>query len=494
MHSFDAILFTDTAAYPDWTRGYGAHRLASHLRTHGYTVLVIDFSIALTFKTWQEICKYAVGENTIFLGFSTTWWPYRNPDQDNPFINPVVNLADNVSESFKKPQPEEKTLTYDAANGTAYRWIEEAKKYSPNIKTLIGGAKIDWYLDFPADYFFSGFSETQISDFLKDNDRIWPRVIQHDTHADHNRWDWLHSSTRYTDLDNLNSGEVLTLETSRGCKFKCSFCSFPLIGQKKVADYVKTEETIYNELLENYDKWGITNYWIADDTFNDSTEKLEMLHRINKKLPFQLQYRAYLRLDVLAMHQEQIGLLYESGLKNCWFGIETFHEKAARAIGKGMPEAKRKQALYEAQKVWGNEVAVASGYIVGLPHEDADHVWKQAEWFMEDNNPVNHNPNFMPLIINPPGAYAHHPMSDIDRNPEKYGYKIPDMNRFNFWTKDDNTGVDSFETAWKICAEITNAIQSKGNKITNDLVYDRGIKDPQTQYFEPLIRKLKNEF
>ena len=492
MPTFDAILFTDTAAYPHWTRGYGAHRLASHLRTHGYSVLVIDFSLALQFETWKEICKYAIGSNTLFLGFSTTWWPYRNPDQDNPFINPSVNMADTLIDNFKKEMPDDRTLTYDAANGTVDRWIEEAKKYNENIKVLIGGAKIDWYRDFPADYFFSGLSETQIIDFLTEELRIWPRYIKHDTHADHHRWDWLHSSTRYTDLDSIVPGEVLTLETARGCKFKCSFCSFPLIGQKKIADYTKTEETLYRELLENWEKWGVTDYWIADDTFNDNTEKLRMFHKITKRLPFDLNYRAYLRLDVMAMHPEQIGLLYESGIKNCWFGIETFHPEAAKAIGKGMPEEKRKQALYDMQKVWGNDVAVASGYIVGLPHEPVDHIYKQAEWFMEDNNPVNHNPNFMPLIINPPGAYEYHPMSAIDRNPEKYGYNIPDMKRFNFWTKDDGTGIESFEKAWQVSGDITQKIASKGNKIINELDYQHGIKDPQEEYFKPLVEKLKN--
>lgn len=490
--TFDAILLTDTAVYPNWTRGYGAHRLASHLRAHGHSVLVIDFSIKLKFDTWQEICKYAIGDNTLFVGFSTTWWPYRNPAQDNPFVSPVVNMADNVSDFNMRDYPDEMTLTYDAVKGKSQRWIDEAKKYNERIKILIGGAKIDWYKDFPADYFFSGLGETQIMDFLTQKLRIWPKYIQHDTHADHHRWDWIHSSTRYTELDFIQPGEIMTLETARGCKFKCSFCSFPLIGQKKIADYTKTEDTLYRELLENWEKWGITNYWIADDTFNDNTEKLRMFKNITDRLPFELNYRAYLRLDVLAMHPEQIGLLYDSGIKNCWFGIETFHAEAAKSIGKGMPEDKRKNALYEMQKVWGDDVAVASGYIVGLPHEPKEHIYKQAEWFMEDNNPINHNPNFMPLIINPPGAYEHHPQSAIDKDPEKYGYKIPDMKRFNFWTKDDDTGIRSFEEAWEICADITQKMSTRTKIVDDPLKYEHGVKDPETEYFKPLVEKLKN--
>jgi len=98
----------------------------------------------------------------------------------------------------------------------------------------------------------------------------------------------------------------------------------------------------------------------------------------------------------------------------------------------------------------------------------------------------------MPLIINPPGAYDHHPQSAIDKNPEKYGYKIPDMNRFNFWTKDDDTGIGSFEEAWEVCADITQMMNTRSKIVDDPLKYENGVKDPDAEYFELLVEKLKN--
>lgn len=489
-HNFDIILLTDTAVYPNWTRGYGAHRIASHLRTSGYTVLVIDFSMELTLDIWTQICELAVGPSTKLIGFSTTWWPYRTPFKENNTVNTAVSFSDWVTDEGRKPYPEKNSLTFDAVRGNMKPWIDVVKNINNKTKIVVGGAKIDWYKDFPADNFIDGLGETQILDYLQDTRRIWPTVIKHDTKANNRDWGWATSTTQYTKYDQIRSEEVLTLEIARGCKFKCSFCSYPLIGNKDIASYTKTEETIYNELMHNYNNWGSKEYWIADDTFNDSIEKLEMFLRVSKRLPFKITFRAYIRLDILAVQPEQIQMLYDMGLKNCWIGIETFHPIASKRIGKGMSAEKRKQALYDIQKVWGNDVAIAAGYIVGLPGEDEKFLREQLDWFMEEDNPVNHNPNFLPLIINPPGAYEYHPMSDIDRNPEKYGYSIPDMNRHNFWIKDDGTDITSFQQAWDLAREFDKVIRTKKNLLPSGMGYDRGIKNPTNDYFIPLIQLL----
>jgi hypothetical protein len=92
MNNFDAIILTETPTYPNWTRGYGAHRIATHLRENGYKVLVIDFSAALTIETWDQILSLSIGPNTRFVGFSATWWPYRKYKQNQKSVNLSANL------------------------------------------------------------------------------------------------------------------------------------------------------------------------------------------------------------------------------------------------------------------------------------------------------------------------------------------------------------------------------------------------------------------
>ena len=86
---FNVILFTD-APYPHHKiRGYGVHRIASQIRASGYTCLVVDFSSALTFDKYKEIIDNAVGADTLMIGFSTTWMPYRWPEKPGEYTNQI---------------------------------------------------------------------------------------------------------------------------------------------------------------------------------------------------------------------------------------------------------------------------------------------------------------------------------------------------------------------------------------------------------------------
>jgi hypothetical protein len=492
-NTFDAIILTETPTYPHWTRGYGAHRIATHLRENGYTVLVIDFSAALTLKTWEEILKLSIGPNTRFVGFSTTWWPYRNPKHNQTHVNLSANLRDNISDEYRPAEETTPTtFTEYIAMGQGKTWVDVVKKYNPRTKILLGGAKIDWYQDFPADHVLSGYAETEILDYLEQPKRIWGKLINHDTHAESKDWGWLDSFTRYTEYDQIRSDEVLTLEAARGCRFKCLYCAFPLVGKKDIASYIKKKDALYKELLENYERWGVTSYWIADDTVNDTTEKLEYIVEVVKLLPFKPRFRCYLRLDVLAMNPKQIQLLLDMGMVSCFFGIETFHSKAAKLIGKGMDQEKRKQALYAAQQVWGDKVSVNAGYIVGLPHETYADMRESHEWFMQPNSPV-HTVYYFPLMINPPGLKPNHPTSELDRNYEKYGYTIPDLDRASWWTKDDGTDVLSFGKAFEIIKELNNEMDQKPKNVIEQIQYGQGnsIKDPVVEYFPNLIKMLE---
>ena len=65
-----------------------------------------------------------------------------------------------------------------------------------------------------------------------------------------------------------NQVKILPLEVARGCIFKCNFCSFPLNGKGK-GEAIRDFSYIRDELIENYELYGIEDYWLTDDTFND---------------------------------------------------------------------------------------------------------------------------------------------------------------------------------------------------------------------------------
>ena len=449
---FDVILFTDTVEFNVKSRGYGAHRLASHIREHGYSCLVIDFSSILTWDLYTAILDRAIGSNTLAVGYSTTWMPFKFPDVGVRSSNP------GEGEGLDRDRFSISSLVTAFAKDDYKPWINYVKRCNPKTKTLLGGAKIDFYLNAPVDHVIIGLGETETIDLLNSlsgkNRRIFNRIIEHDRKAHSNSWDFRNSTTSYTKHDFILPNETLNLEISRGCMFKCAYCSYPLIGQK-TRDYLKHPEIIRKELIENYEQWGTTKYFIVDDTFNDSTEKMQMFADISQSLPFELKFWCYLRADLLAAHPEQIQLLKDAGIAETYFGIETFNPKTAKFIGKGMANNKIVDTLYRCKELWGPNSYIAAGIIIGLPYETKSSIQQAVDFFHRDDCPVDLANTFPLSIIGNHDMMKYMYMSEIDRNYSKYGYYFPNpKENYYRWRKDDDTDIQTYDQAEQMSQEI----------------------------------------
>ena len=459
---FDVVLFTDSVQFDVKSRGYGVHRLASHIRTNGYTCLVVDFSSVVTWDIYTAILDRVIGPNTLAVGYSTTWMPFKFPDVGVRTSNP--GEGDGLdSERFTID-----SLISAFSKDDYARWINYVKKCNPNTKTLLGGAKIDFYFNAPTDYVIVGLGETETIDLLNTlsgrTRRIFSRVIDHDRKAHNPIWDFRTSTTQYTDYDLLLPNETLNLEVGRGCMFKCAYCSYPLIGQK-TKDYLKHKAVIRQELIENYERWGTTKYFIVDDTFNDSTEKMQMFADVSQSLPFELKFWCYLRADILAAKPEQIQLLKDAGIVETYFGIETFNPKTAKFIGKGMAHERIVDTLYKCKEVWGDRSYIAAGVIVGLPYETQSSIQTAVDFFTRKDCPVD-LANMFPLsIIGNHDLVKYMYMSEMDRNYGKYGYYFPNPTANYFsWRKDDDTDINSYEQAELLAQEINLKLPHRVNR------------------------------
>jgi radical SAM superfamily enzyme YgiQ (UPF0313 family) len=188
--------------------------------------------------------------------------------------------------------------------------------------------------------------------------------------------------------DHIKWGEDLQIETARGCIFKCSFCAFNLNG-KKFGDYNKTPQTLREELMYNYENFGTTGYMVADDTVNDSMEKVEYLHKVFTSLPFKPRLSCHLRLDIIAAQPKMITLLHEMGLSSANFGIETLNRKAGAFIGKGAKPELLKETLYTLKEQWGDDVFTSVNFLVGLPNEPVESIRETFEWIKRDDFPCH---------------------------------------------------------------------------------------------------------
>jgi radical SAM superfamily enzyme YgiQ (UPF0313 family) len=407
----DIIIFTCLSGI-FFQRSIGAYQLAHFLREHGYTVQVIDFTDHFTDEELLETTKKFVTEDTLAIGISTSF--YTVNDVKTKFIH-------NDNNKYEFLELPENILTV----------VDNLKNRYPKLKLIIGGSKSESAKNIPiVDVVIHGYAEDKMLDYLnsiphnkkkiKSKNIIMstsyssPKIIKDDPIC--KKFSIENLQHRFNYQDCILPKETLPLEVSRGCIFKCSFCAFPLNGKSKL-DYLRDPEFIKDELIYNYENFGTTNYFLSDDTFNDSTEKIEKIHKSITSLPFKISFVTYLRLDLLNAHKEQIPLLKEMGLASTFFGIESLNQKSVSTIGKGMNVNRAKEFLLELHyEHWKESIPITCSFIIGLPYETKDSINSTYQWIR--NTPINSI--FFPLSLNNKSYYK----SEFDSNYEKYGYKL----------------------------------------------------------------------
>jgi radical SAM superfamily enzyme YgiQ (UPF0313 family) len=417
----DIILFTCVSGI-FFQRSIGAYQIAHFLRKYGYSVQVIDFTDYFTSEELINVVSKFVGPSTLAVGVSTTFYTVDNKSK---FIH-------NDEQKFELAELPENILTI----------IEHIKTQNQNVKVILGGAKSESGKNIPnVDVVIHGYAEDKILDYLnslpnnikkkkqhkfllEEQTTVRPKIISNDPldksfsieELDH----------RFTHNDVILPNEVLPLEVSRGCIFKCSFCAFPLNGKSKL-DYLRDPTLIKEELIYNYETFGTTNYFLSDDTFNDSTAKIEKIHRVITDLPFKINFTTYLRLDLLNAHKEQISMLAEMGLASPFFGVESLNQRSATSIGKGMNVDRAKEFLLELHyDYWKEKLPITCSFIIGLPYETVESIHSTYEW--AKNNPINSV--FFPLNLTSKTYYK----SEFNTNYKDYGYQLDTTT--DFWSND----------------------------------------------------------
>lgn len=402
----DAIIFSATSEESNYyaQKNYGVYRAASEFRKQGLTCQVVQFFNRFSDSDIIEIVEKFSNDFKI-LGFSTLFWEHYDENSKTKLIEKTNFLI---------------------------RYVRE--KY-PHVTIIAGGPSCRIFLNESwdkIDAIFEGFSENDFIPFIRSIKYKEPRNIPAKYEKDiavYNRisgsFNFNTSNTCYAVNDIITQNDVPTLEVGRGCIFKCKFCGFALNGKKKF-DYLKDYDVLYNELISNYEKYGITSYILSDDTFNDSPHKVEVLHKLFTTLPFKLRFSCYLRLDLLLRFPQEIKQMKEMGLIGAFFGIESFHREAAKLIGKGIDPDIAKKALHDLKSIhWGNDVKIGVGLITGLPYETYDSIERTKDWIADEKNLIDQVVPFPLSVSNPENVRPQPWDSEFQKNASKYGFSWP---------------------------------------------------------------------
>lgn len=394
------ILFTDVADTPGYGKYAGTYKLATELRFAGYTCQVIDHFSWYTFDQLIAILDKFITNETLLVGFSCT-------------------------------------LNEKRVAGRVYHWgvdetifenvVSYIKKKNPKVYTVVGGARITMLSNWSyIDYAIVNKADNALIKLVESLDKNTELKYYQNNHTKtingddyfYSQDEFSRSKIVFTGQDIILPNEALPMEIARGCIFSCAYCRFDLIG-KKVGDWTKTIDTIQCEITRNYEEFGITHYMFSDELINESISKMELLANAISNLPFKIRYTSFARVDLIWRYPEMRELLLETGAVSLAFGIETFNKRAGQAVGKGMDSEKIKETLHYCNEKWKGKIVTSSNFIVGLPGESEEDIWKTVDYLVSDENPLDVF-GFLPLYIR--DKEDGRAPSKMDMNPQKFGY------------------------------------------------------------------------
>lgn len=421
--SYHAIILTGTSK-TERIKPLGSYLISNVLRNNNFNTIVIDYINEMNFIDIEFLLKKFISKDTLFVGYgSSLFW--MSEQSINNTINPFNTFfLKKINDLIKQVNPHTKILLGGACTKTVCN-------YNLKHKDNLG-----------FDYVMHGYSEKMIVDFatsLKNKqtpkfNNTFNKLYEINYDFKGEGFDYHNSCHTWHPTDFIRQNETLPIEIGRGCIFKCKFCAYPLLGKNPNDNsYYKKENNLLNDILSNYQNYKTLNYFIVDDTFNERTDKIEMLLRVRDKSKLDLNFVAFNRIELISRKKEQISLLKDLNLTGYFFGIETLNYPTAKIIGKGIKIEEIKETVYKMRDTYhNNNISIKFALIVGLPKETPELFDKNIEWLRHPNSGVD-SVSFNPLYL----TFNTHSESIFFKDPTKYGYSSDDNGQWfsDAWTQ-----------------------------------------------------------
>lgn len=192
-----------------------------------------------------------------------------------------------------------------------------------------------------------------------------------------------------------------TLLTSRGCRFRCAFCTS---GSEKFFEEYSLRRI--EKELEHCLSLGLTNIRISDDNLVNNKKRLTKLCALFKEAG--VKWRGSVR--VFPNSVEMYQMMKDSGCEELSFGIESGDQKVLSLMNKGVTVSQNFKAISNAKKAG---ILVRALMMMGTPGETRDTLYANMS-FVELAKP-----DMVSLKM-----FVPYPGTDIYNNPEKYKCKV----------------------------------------------------------------------
>jgi hypothetical protein len=311
---------------PSWGKffpPYGTAKLSSLMRQQGYSVKVYDINV--------ESSVHLKNKQGIDYWETNRYWVWENVENFNNLLLPdLKDLFDKTITDIISSNVRVVGFSMYNTNQLATLYIaKKLREIDPTICILAGGPGAtmtgQWWFNNVGkifNYIFVGESEEQLLYILENLPETLPYnkiVGTVDSRLKLEKYPFPDYSDFNLDMYEING---VSLETSRGCVAKCSFCAETHFWKYRNKD----AELIVEELEHQINKYGTRRFWFVDSLINGNLKTFELWMDLAIERKLDLKWNCYSRCDG-RMDAEFFKKIKSSGCTMLSFGIESGSQK-----------------------------------------------------------------------------------------------------------------------------------------------------------------------
>ena len=240
-------------------------------------------------------------------------------------------------------------------------------------------------------------------------------------------------------------GAPASVITSRGCPYKCIFCSGPRLFGRRVR--FREPKLVVDEIEYIHKELGFDKMNIVDDTFTINHRHAREVCQEILRRGLKFQWNVFARADTVT--EDILKIMKEAGCVWLLFGVESASPEILKTIKKGTtPDGVRRGVKLSAEA----GIKVFNSFIIGLPGESPETAQQSLAFAQELDKQYGAKYGFH-LLSPLPGT-------ELYERPEDYGLRILSRN----WAKYDanepitETATMKPEMALEFIAEYDRAV------------------------------------
>jgi anaerobic magnesium-protoporphyrin IX monomethyl ester cyclase len=176
----------------------------------------------------------------------------------------------------------------------------------------------------------------------------------------------------------VDGARSFSIMTSRGCPYRCTFCSQSIMPIKWRS---RSPENVLAEWRHLVEDLGAQEIGVLDDSANIRVKRLEELAAA--LIENKLNHVPWIFVNGIRANlatKEMLGLLKKAGLKRTAFGVESGDPEILRSIDKKVDHDTIRQAFKNAKEV---DLETIAFMIIGLPGETRETMQRTIDFAIE---------------------------------------------------------------------------------------------------------------